>query len=280
MNFNLRETAKDHRIIVAHRGAAGGNIPCNTMAAYEIALMQGSDMIETDLNMTADGELVIFHPKMEPHHLGKNVSIPQMTYEEVKELRYVNLDDTPTQFGIVKFDDLLENFKDRCYINIDKFWGNPEAIYRAVKRHGMIDQILVKSSLSEKVLTVLEQVAPELPFMPIVKESHPCHEELKKRNINYVGVEVIFGKDDSELAQGEFISKMHRDGKLVWVNAIIYNYKAQLAGGHSDDSALCESMEYGWGWLADRFDIIQTDWPLMLIRFLKESFRYDLRFTR
>ena len=275
MKFDLRETARDHKIIVAHRGVAGGNIPCNTIASYEIALKQGADMIETDLNMTADGELVIFHPKMEPHHFCKNVSIPQMSWEEVKELRYVNLDDTPTQFGVVRFDDLLENFKGRCYINIDKFWGNPEAIYRAVKRHGMIDQILVKSSLSEEVLTVLEAVAPELPFMPIVREAHPEHEALMKRNINYVGVEVLFKKDDSALASEEFFQKMHRDGKLVWVNSIIYNYKTQLAGGHSDDSALCDSMEYGWGWLGDRdFDLIQTDWPLMLINFLKETGRY------
>ena len=90
-----------------------------------------------------------------------------------------------------------------------------------------------------------------------------------------MGVEVLFKKDDSGLASEEFFDKMHRDGKLVWVNSIIYNYKTQLAGGHSDDSALCDSMEYGWGWLGDRdFDLIQTDWPLMLINFLKETGRY------
>jgi len=275
MKFDLRETAKEHKIIVAHRGVAGGNIPCNTMTAYEIALKQGADMIETDLNMTADGELVIFHPKMELRHFCKDVSIPEMSWNDVKELRYVNYDDVPTQFGVVRFDDLLENFKDRCYINIDKFWGNPEAIYRAIKRHGMINQVLVKSALSEKVLGVLEELAPELQFMPIVQEEHPAHEELMKRNVNYVGVEVLFKKDDSYLASDEFCDKMHRDGKLVWVNSIIYNHKTQLAGGHSDDSALSESMEYGWGWLGDRdFDLIQTDWTMMLIDFLKSTGRY------
>ena len=147
MKFDVRETAKDHKIIVAHRGVSGGNIPCNTMTAYEIALKQGADMIETDLSTTADGELVIFHPKMEPRHLAADVSIPKMTADEVSKLRYVNYDVVPTQFGVERFDDLLENFKGRCYINIDKFWGNPEAIYRAIKRHGMIDQVLVKSAL-------------------------------------------------------------------------------------------------------------------------------------
>ena len=185
------------------------------------------------------------------------------------------MDDNPTQFGVVTFDEFLETFKNRCYINIDKFWGHPQEIYMAIKSHGMQDQILVKSKLSEPVLRVLEDVAPELPFMPIVSETHPQHEALLKRNINYIGVEVLFEKDDSYLATDEFAEKMHRDGQLVWCNSIIYNYKKQLSGGHSDDSALSESMEYGWGWLGDRsFDLIQTDWPMMLIGFLKETGRY------
>lgn len=50
MKFNLIDSAKNHIIIVAHRGVSGGNIPCNTLAAYEIAVSQGADMIEIDLN--------------------------------------------------------------------------------------------------------------------------------------------------------------------------------------------------------------------------------------
>ena len=87
VKFDLRETAKDHKIIVAHRGVAGGNIPCNTIPAYETALKQGADMIETDLNMTSDGKLIIFHPVMERRHLGKDVYVDTMPWEEVKELR-------------------------------------------------------------------------------------------------------------------------------------------------------------------------------------------------
>ena len=90
------EKAQQNRIIIAHRGAAGGNIPCNTLASYEIALKQGADMIEIDVDCTSNGKLVIFHPGMEKHHLCLDRSIPQMTYEEVRQLRYVNSDDTPT----------------------------------------------------------------------------------------------------------------------------------------------------------------------------------------
>ena len=151
----------------------------------------------------------------------------------------------------------------------------PEKIYETIKRHGMTDQMLVKSKISEKVLSVLENLCPELPFIPIVSEEHPMHKGLMKRNINYIGAEVLFEKDDSPLAGKEFIDMMHNDGKLVWVNSIIYDFKDQLSGGHSDDTALTVSEDYGWGWLADRgFDFIQTDWTMMLVDYLKKSNKY------
>ena len=275
MSFNLYEKAKENIIVVAHRGAAGGNIPCNTLTAYETALKQGADMIEVDVSCSKDGKLFLFHPGMEKEHLNKRFSLSLLPFNKIKEYKYVNYDNTPTQFGILSFDDFLEQFKGRCFINIDKFWGNPEKIYNAVKHHGMTDQILVKSKVSNNVLSVLENLCPELPYIPIVSEKHPMHKELMKKNINYMGAEVLFEKDDSYLASDEFIDMMHRDGKLVWVNSIINNYKEQLSGGHRDDSALTVSEDFGWGWLADRgFDFIQTDWTMMLIDYLKRSGKY------
>ncbi len=275
MKFDLKEKAKENIIVVAHRGVSGGNIPCNTLAACEIALKQGADMLEVDISCSADGKLFLFHPMKEMSHLSKPLLLNTLPYSIIKKLHYTNFDSTTTQFPIADFDDFLEQFKDRCYINIDKFWSNPKKIYEAVKRHNMTEQILVKSKLSKSVTDLMEQMAPELPFMPIVKEEHPAHEELLRKNLNYVGVEVLFKKDDSSLASAEFIEKMHRDGVLVWVNSIIYDYRQQLSGGHSDDTALTVSEELGWGWLADKgFDIIQTDWPGMLIDYLKKTDRY------
>ncbi len=275
MGFDLFEKAKENIIIVAHRGACGGNIPCNTLTSYEIALKQGADMIEVDVSCSADDKLFIFHPGMEEDHLNRSLDLDEMTFEEIKKLRYVNYDRSETQFSMPSFDDFLEQFKGRCFINIDKFWGNPAKIYENIKRHNMEEQILVKSGISENVLKVLEELCPSLMFMPIVKEEHPLHTALMKRNVNYIGAEVLFEKDSSPLAGSEFIDMMHRDGKLVWVNSIIYDYKEQLAGEHSDDTAMTISEDFGWGWLADRgFDFIQTDWTMMLIDYLKRTGKY------
>ena len=232
-------------------------------------------MIETDVSTCGDGTLVVFHPKMESKHLMYDGSITEQPWDVVKTLRYVNMNRAATQFGLLKLDELLETFKGRCYINIDKFWGNPAAISQAIRRHNMCDQILVKSRPTEEVLRILEDVAPELPFMPVIYEDPEPLTFLAGKNINYVGVEVVFEQETSPLATPEFIENLHKQGKLVWVNSLIYNNKKQLSGGHSDDTAFTVSRDYGWGWLVDRgFDIIQTDWPGMLISYLKESGKY------
>jgi glycerophosphoryl diester phosphodiesterase len=51
---------KDKPIVIAHRGNTVA-APENTLAAYELARQAGAEMIETDVNITRDGRLVIVH---------------------------------------------------------------------------------------------------------------------------------------------------------------------------------------------------------------------------
>jgi glycerophosphoryl diester phosphodiesterase len=46
--------------LIAHRGASW-EAPEHTLAAYELAVRQGADFVEPDLQMTADGVLVCLH---------------------------------------------------------------------------------------------------------------------------------------------------------------------------------------------------------------------------
>jgi glycerophosphoryl diester phosphodiesterase len=53
--------AEEHEaIVIAHRGASA-YAPEHTFAAYDLALEQGADYIEQDIQLTADGELVVMH---------------------------------------------------------------------------------------------------------------------------------------------------------------------------------------------------------------------------
>ena len=272
--MNIFDSAADRLLIVAHRGSSAGNIPCNTMAASKAALAQGADMIEVDANMSKDGTLYSFHPKMESRHLGADVSIPDLTDAEVQALRYVNYDRAPTQFGIATLEEIFELCKGKCYINIDKFWLYPREICGLIRRFDMADQIVVKTSPSEQMLDLMEEVFPEIAYLPIIKADNGLHDALMKRNIHYVGAEVLFTDEESEVGCEAYIEKLHRDGKLVWANSIIYDHRTQLVAGHNDDISAAGNPDGGWGWLADRgYDLIQTDWPLMLRLYLEETGR-------
>ena len=45
--LNIFEKVKDRKVLIAaHRGTNGGNIPCNSVESYQIALNHGADIIE------------------------------------------------------------------------------------------------------------------------------------------------------------------------------------------------------------------------------------------
>lgn len=269
MKFDLITDARKRTLITAHRGVSAGNIPCNTIAAFDAALKQGADMIELDVTKSLDGTLYVFHPGMEKPHLGCDRLISDMHDDEVAALRFVNQDNTPTQFRVNRFEEVLRHLKGRCYINVDKFWDNVGPIMEVIRSLDMADQILAKSAYSNRVVEETQRMAPEINFMLILYEKDLYTDDMLKLKqegkLNYVGVEAVFKTEASEFAQKDYIQKMHDKGLIVWGNSIVYNYKDVLAAGHNDDVSVSHDPDLGWGWLLDHgFDVIQTDWPLPL----------------
>ena len=267
----FREAAKEKVILCAHRGVWGGNIPCNNNLAFDIALAQGADMIELDVTMAKDGELFIFHPHMEKWHIGEDIHLEEMTTEEIKKLRMCNYDHSPTDIALNTFDEALEHLKGRCFINVDKFGDHPAEIIEKIRKHGMEDQIILKCAPKEEQLAIIEKYAPDIQFLAVIKEDNGIHDMLMKRNINYIGAELLFETMEHEFATEEYREKLRKDGKICWVNTIVYDYRAVLAAHHSDDTALAGDPDFGWGWCADNFEIIQTDWVLALSDYLEKA---------
>ena len=273
--MNVRNALAEARrqrgvLVVAHRGVAGGNIPCNSLPAFEAALRQGADILETDLALSGDGQLLIFHPKKGKAHLNKDIHLNEMTMEQIRELRFVNIDNDPTAYGILTLDEFLERFKNRCLINLDHGWDDDMGLMiDAVRRHAMEEQVLIKAPAKLKYAQIMEELAPDMMFMPIYKEEDTMTELLEQMNVNFVGAELVFAREDSVFASEAYIRSHQDKGRLLWVNPILYYYKSQLTGGHNDDIAVTSDPEFGWGWLVDKgFDILQTDWPMPLRHFL------------
>ena len=100
MKNTLHLYNNDNVQVVAHRGAAGSNIPCNTIPAFDIALKGGASILEMDLFKSTDGKIFIFHTGKEPYQLNKNIDLTKLDSEEIKKLRLINVDFNPTQWGI------------------------------------------------------------------------------------------------------------------------------------------------------------------------------------
>lgn len=275
LNFEktLYENTRQKPLVCAHRGAYGGNVPCNTMASFKAALLQGADIIELDVIKSRNGELFVFHPGKEWAHLRTALPLRLRSSKAIKRLHYVNYDNVKTHYGVERLEDVLLFLKGKCYISIDKFWKNIPAITSLIRKCGVENQVIVKTPPKEKYLKLIEQYAPDLMYMPILKRIDITTDKLLLRNIRLAGAEVLFELEDDPVAKKKYAEVMHENGLVVFRNAIVYNEKAVISAGLTDDKAITGEEDASWGKLIESgSDIIQTDFCAGLRRYIDERY--------
>jgi glycerophosphoryl diester phosphodiesterase len=73
-------------LILAHRGCRA-QAPENTLPAFELALAQGADMIETDLRISRDRVIVCIHDATVDRTTDGTGQVSEMTWREIRRLR-------------------------------------------------------------------------------------------------------------------------------------------------------------------------------------------------
>lgn len=278
MDFDksIKENLKNlnRPFLVAHRGVCGANIPCNTMLAYKIAVEGGADVIELDVSKSSDGKYYVFHPGMEPVFLKSEKYLKDMTATEIEQLNLRNSDSAVTSYKIPTLKEVLSYLKGKVYINVDKFWTDVEGISREIREAGVEKQVIVKTYTDKESLLQVEKYASDLMFMPMVRKKDDTTEYLLKRNINFIGNEILFDSEEDEVASDDYIKNLHDKGLLVWADSIIYNEADVISAHRTDDRSLNEGGDAGWGWLADKnVDFIQTDWLILAKRYFDTSYK-------
>ncbi len=247
-------------LLVAHRGVTGGNIPSNSEAAFRAAISLGADVVELDVALSRSGSLFVFHPGMEPAHIGTKKLLCVRSDKSIEKLRYRNGDHTKTSQPVLTLDDALELLRGHCMVNLDKFWTAPAAIADCVRRHGMADDVLIKTGTSEHDLRRVEETAPDMRFLAIVREKDDVSQSLRGRRLRFAGIEALFKTDDAPVVSDDHIAWLHQNGLCIWGNAIVYDERAVIAGTHTDDTAVTGDPDTGWGWYRNKgFDLVQTD---------------------
>lgn len=103
--------------VVAHRGASARHGE-SSPEAFEAAIADGADAVETDVRRSADGVFVCHHDETLKRTAGLDAAVSDVTFDELRQL-------APNQ--AVRLTDVLERTKGRCNVLLDlKLHGEDE----------------------------------------------------------------------------------------------------------------------------------------------------------
>lgn len=83
--MNFWPQSKDYILVAAHRGSSA-KYPENTMLAFEKAIEEGADQIETDIRISKDGEIVLIHDATVDRTTNGHGLVRELTLKELKAL--------------------------------------------------------------------------------------------------------------------------------------------------------------------------------------------------
>ena len=143
----------------AHRGAST-YCPENTMLSFYTGVFMGANGIETDVQRTKDGILVLFHDDIIRRVTGKEGSIADYTYEQ---LRSFDVNTGALSDKIPTFEEFLRAFShfDLTFAIELKVAGVEEDTAALIYKYGLEDRVVV-TSFEFDYIKKMKGVAPEL----------------------------------------------------------------------------------------------------------------------
>jgi glycerophosphoryl diester phosphodiesterase len=152
--------ASEHPIRFAHRGSRV-LWPENTLEAFQGAMGLGYRYIETDVQLTADGFVVVFHDDDLDRLTNANGPIRQWRWEDLRHLNaawsFGAAEDYPMRNAgcrIPRLEDVLAAFPDQ-YFNIDiKCAGAEWAVADVIRRSRRVDSVLVGGFVDRRTARV------------------------------------------------------------------------------------------------------------------------------
>jgi glycerophosphoryl diester phosphodiesterase len=242
--FALGAISDERTIAIhAHRGVCT-RAPENTLAAVREAIAAGADYVETDVQLSRDGVLVVVHDRDFSRLGGVATKVWELSYEEIRKIPLgrnaapeFHSEVTPT------LDDLLAEAQGRVRVNIElKFYGDHQAglarkVVEAVRARGMLDQVIIQCLEYDPLLEV-RQLAPTVPIGYLL--SFNAREPAR--------LEVDFLSVEQNRIDRTFILGAHRRGQLVYAwtvnmaEQLGHLYDVGVDGVITDDPALARRM--------------------------------------
>ncbi len=199
--------------LIAHRGYSS-EFPENTMPAFEGALDIGVDYIETDVQMTKDGRLVLFHDGDLSRITGLEGAVSDYTYAEISGMDAGGWFDSAYEgVRIPTLEELLILLRDsdcKLYLELKDIGdvdGFVEETLWEVEQYGMLDRC-VFASFCYDYLEDLKVLNPDVMILYNTSSADAALTE--QYPAEYYGL-------NTQIATKEVIEAVHASGSVAYV---------------------------------------------------------------
>ena len=208
-------------VSVAHRGAPHF-APENTLSSFRKAIELKADWLETDVQRSSDGHLVIMHDSSVDRTTNGSGKVSELTLQELLKLDAGSGEKIPT------LDEVLALFhKDNEVIFVlelkkgnDEHPGIEEKLIQTIQAHKLERRVILKS-FSIPVLKRLRKLAPEIPQIYVFLGSFPSlglTVDTFLRFHNPFNLDVEYLQSHGCATSAAFVRAAHAHGKkvIVW----------------------------------------------------------------
>jgi len=159
---------RDRPLILAHRGASAA-APQNTLVAFRKAMELGADGVELDVQLSADGAVVVIHDFVVDKTTDGTGRVAEKMLAELKAL------DAGTRFSpqfagerIPTLAQVFEALEGKLLVNVELKDFNPRSsalagpVVEVIRKHAMERRVLF-SSFNPFALRAVKRLAPQIP---------------------------------------------------------------------------------------------------------------------
>ena len=272
--LNKLWSPENHEVFIAsHRGRFGNSVMENSSMAFLLAVTEGADMVEMDLDRTKDGKIVAHHDKSMKRLFRKDVAIRDWTLAELMEMPIYNCYGGENASRIEMFEEILDILKDKTILVLDRCWHCWDEVYSILKEKEMVEQAIFKFNLDDEVAYQWASIHPDCMFIPITGDVELYPRVFKLKEVTKVpALEIIPFTEEDPCFQKVYFDQLNEHGLKIWCNALDLSRELVYGAGYDDLTSLRCGGDSGWGVLVRRgVTIIQTDFPYHLKKYLIEK---------
>lgn len=203
-------------LIWGHRGASA-YAPENTLPAFELAAEQGAEGVELDVQLSADGELVVCHDETVDRTSNGTGNVRDLTLAQLRELDFSAGKDGYAGTRIPTLREVFDLLGPAgLKVNVElkntiaPYVGMPEKVDALVAELGLADQVLYSTFNHYSVRDIAASGTP----VPV----GVLHQDMFVDPWDYakaLGARALHPADHLTLAQPEYIARSHDLGLQV-----------------------------------------------------------------